>query len=80
LIWLFLFGAIAVMAKLAGRRRAQLVLVAVLLFLLSWVACGGGGGGGIVDPTGTPAGTYTISISGTSGPAGHSTSVTLVVQ
>ena len=81
LIWLLLFGAIAVTAAMLARpRRAQLVLVVVLLLLLSWMACGGGGAGGVIDPTGTPAGTYNISISGTSGVVGHSTSVILVVQ
>jgi hypothetical protein len=40
---------------------------------------GGGGGGGGNDP-GTPAGSYSITVTGTSGSYTHSTTFTLVVQ
>jgi hypothetical protein len=51
----------------------------VLLFLVS--SCGGGGtskgSGGV---SGTPAGTYTVKVSGSSGPLSRTTAVTLTVQ
>ena len=57
------------------------VLTLMLLLLVSMAACGGGGGGvGYVDTTGTPAGTYSVSITGTSGTLTNSTTLTLTVQ
>ena len=71
------------LAPLANRRRLTTLGVASLTvaFFAIQVACGGGstppppsGGGG------TPAGTYNISVSGTSGTLVHSSTATLVVQ
>ena len=72
--------------------RRRLVLSLIILGLLSvGVGCGGGssngvstgaaGGGGTVqtDP-GTPVGTYTITVTGTSGTLSHTATFTLVVQ
>ena len=42
------------------------------------VACGGSGGGTM--PTGTPAGTYTVSITATAGAQKATTSVSVTVQ
>jgi hypothetical protein len=71
----------------SGKRRPWskflgLIFLAVLAF---GIGCGGGGGGGggHNDP-GTPAGTYPITVTGTSGSGAnaisHTTSFTLVVQ
>jgi hypothetical protein len=53
------------------------------LFAL-FAGCGGGGGGSTPPPPpldpGTPRGTYTITITATSGSFTHSTSFQLIVQ
>ncbi|MBZ5672568.1 MAG: SBBP repeat-containing protein [Acidobacteriia bacterium] len=70
------------LAAVAGtrQRRAGLVLATGLLVLLTWTACGGGGGTTPPPPTGTPVGTYTITVNAKSGSLTHTASVTLVVQ
>ncbi len=71
------FGSIA-----AGRRRSQwswAVLAVTALWLASFAACGSGGNG-YVNPTGTPAGTYTITVTGTSSGLTHTATFTLKVQ
>jgi len=72
-------------------RRKRVIFFAVLLGLLSLaVACGGGnsptggtggggGGGGTTDP-GTPAGSYNVTLTATSGTLSHSFNFTLTVQ
>ena len=65
------------MLAMKGRRvkgqlcatRAWAPLAATVFIVLLWAACGGGGGGGSnpPPPTGTPAGSYTITVTATSG-------------
>jgi hypothetical protein len=68
-----------------GRKRKKLLGVAIgsVLFaaLVLQVACGGnsGGGGGTSTP-GTPAGNYTVTVTGSSGSTQHTTAVTLTVR
>jgi len=89
-LWLGAFGVLGlcVLAILGGRgrvRNPQLLCGVTLLCLLSigitMSACGGGGnsGGG---SGGTQAGTYTLTVTGSSGAAKltHKTNLTLVVQ
>jgi hypothetical protein len=67
------------------RRLAPQFLMALsLVTLAGLVACGGAGGGTSpsqpIIPTGTPAGTYSILVTATSGSVAHSTTVTLKVM
>ncbi|MGH9649210.1 MAG: hypothetical protein ACRD3I_01945 [Terriglobales bacterium] len=78
--WLPWAFALVMMATIlaARRRRALLVFGVLLLFALLWTACGGGGQLGV--PNGTPAGTYTLTITGVSGSSSKTTAVTLTVN
>ena len=44
------------------------------------VACGGSGGGGGTTPTGTPVGTYMVSVTATAGTQTATTNVSVIVQ
>jgi Beta-propeller repeat/Cep192 domain 4/HYDIN/CFA65/VesB-like, Ig-like domain len=91
-VW-FLASAV-LMASLVAKARfssarhlkpvALMALAACLLVIAAWTGCGGGGGGGggssSPPATGTPAGNYTITVSGTSGTLSSTTTFTLTVQ
>jgi hypothetical protein len=69
----------------ASRRRAAfLTLAAGLLLTLAMAACGGGGGGGHTTIPGTPAGTYTLTVTGSAGSGAatlsHNVTLTLTVN
>jgi hypothetical protein len=73
---------------LAGRRRGRTgskagILLAGIIGLMAFGAlisgCGGGGGGSPAPTGGTPAGTYTVTVSATSGTQSHSLTYTLTV-
>ena len=55
-------------------------LVALVLFFLSEAIGCGGGSSGPPPATGTPAGTYTLTVIGTSGTTTHTTTMTLIVN
>ena len=68
------------------KRRSWLAMVVLLVFFVSMagMACGGGGGGGsnsggTTNP-GTTAGTYTVTVTGTSGSLSHTATVSLTVK
>jgi len=65
-------------------RRRHVVAPALLAFALMCAGCGGGSSPGSSPPpqmsAGTPAGTYTITVTAKSGSLQHDTTVTLIVQ
>lgn len=77
---LFFFLAAAVLGTLfaARQRRFWVAMATAGVLALLCVACGGGGGGG--GSTGTPPGTYSIRLTGTSGSLAHGTTITLNVN
>jgi photosystem II stability/assembly factor-like uncharacterized protein len=81
LLWLMMMGLLAGAFQQRKRRVAWLA-GAVMLAALA-VSCGGGGssgsGGGGTNP-GTPKGTYTLTVTGTSGSLHHQTTLQLTVQ
>jgi len=66
----------------AGRARLALSLPLAVVFLaLVFQAAGcGSAGGGAGGSSGTPAGAYRITVTGTSGGTTHNTSVTVIVN
>ena len=83
-----LMTAVIISGRLApamGRNwRAFARFSVIVLVVLLWVTCGGGGtgggGGGSTQQTGTPAGTYTLTVRGASGNLIHNVTLTLKVQ
>ena len=78
----FPISGLALIGAGAGRRRRWLIgvlVVAVLGFVVLQAGCGSSGPG-TSSTTGTPAGTYTVTLNATSGSATRSTAVTLIVQ
>jgi photosystem II stability/assembly factor-like uncharacterized protein len=80
------FFALALVFGLTDKKRRLHVLCMGLVvagLLGAMVACGGGGGNPSPTPTpisGTPAGTFNVTVSATSGSIAHSSVITLVVR
>jgi hypothetical protein len=73
-----LFSVVAIVAS--GRRRSFQLLLATLALIVLAPACGGGGSQPPPPNPGTPAGTYNVVVTATSGSTKSSTGFTLVVQ
>lgn len=74
------FACVFLPGGLRRRRRSALPALAVVTLLVMGPGCGGGGGGGGHTDPGTPAGSYNVTLTATSGSLTHSTTFTLVVQ
>lgn len=73
-------GLLLALPATRGRSTARRIAMASTLLMLA--GCGGGGdegGGDDTNPNGTPAGTYTITVTATSGSLVRTTQITLVV-
>lgn len=94
-LWLTMPGMAMVLIGVGAAPRRQrrkllacLGLTLALAVILMLPACGGGGGSSTTSPPvpkpGTPAGKYTVTVSGTSGSGGttlsHTATITLTVQ
>jgi|SRR5579859_1579655 len=87
LVFTLLVIILALAAAFARRRKALVALAALLMIVAGWANCGGGGSGGPVGPpvqNGTPAGTYTLTVTGTYGSGSnaltHSINLNLTVN
>jgi hypothetical protein len=72
------FGALGLVQLQKKRRTALMMLLCAIL--LGFTSCGGGGTAPPIAHPGTPAGTYTIGVTGTSGNIERLQTLTLTVQ
>jgi hypothetical protein len=79
LLWLLALTMLGSLVVFRRRRGLGLSLALTVLLVLLWTACGGGGNSRL--PSGTPAGTYTLTVTATtSGGPSHLVKVTLIVN
>ncbi len=76
----FGFGFVFAGFKLSKKRRIALIAFVTLLLVFCWTGCGGDSKVSINPKPGTTPGTYTLTLTATSGTTVHSTTATLVVQ
>lgn len=76
--WLAVLMAMAMLAA-ARRKRTALLLAALMAIMVFWTACGAGGTT-VNVPSGTPAGSYSITITATSGGTTQNSAVSLTVD
>jgi hypothetical protein len=80
LVAILMLALLSLLARTRRLRLAFMLPLATLLAFLLLQATGCGGGYSPPPATGTPAGTFTVTVTGTSGSVTHSTTVTLVVN
>ena len=87
-LWAMLLMTGAALLAVQRERRLTCRFAIILLMVtvgFAMAACGGGGGGGSSTPlpppqSGTTAGTYSVTVTATSGTTTHTTALTLVVE
>jgi subtilase family serine protease len=78
-----LFAGIVLLGVPSRRRRTAGLGLMLLLFFAAGLGCGGGSSnssGGSTTGGGTPSGSYTVTVTGTSGSLTHTATVVLTVQ
>jgi hypothetical protein len=82
--WSLFPVVLIVLWSIISRKRYPLSLMAgMLLVVLFWASCGSGGGNAYIappPPARTPAGTYTVTVTGTSGSLSNSTELTVTIN
>jgi 6-phosphogluconolactonase (cycloisomerase 2 family) len=72
---------LSTLAAQTHRHVPRLMLALSLVMAAGMAACGGGAGASLqLNPNGTPAGTYSILVTATSGTVAHTTTLTLTVM
>ena len=80
-LWvLALATLVALVCRTRWQRRWQLSIPPFALLVALWASCGGGGTKTPASNAGTPAGTYTLTLTATSGSLTHQTTVNLAVN
>jgi hypothetical protein len=76
----FLFFVLVPAEPGDSKKRKKYLLAGLVISTIAFSGCGGGSSGGGGGNTGTPSGSYTITVSGTSGSIKQTTALKLTVQ
>ncbi|HEV2425824.1 MAG TPA: choice-of-anchor D domain-containing protein [Terriglobia bacterium] len=79
-VWLALGGLVGLLSLVRRKARPYVLAAAMLVMVSLWIGCGNSLTAPPTVAAGTPAGNYTLTLSGTSGDLGHTVTTTLVVN